>query len=114
MHTCYIKLFTIYNKLDEEKIAQFGDFIGGVVGTLLAFSASLLYYVALKEQQKDIKINQNSLDKQIEEFGRQVEELELSRKVYTDQHKTMLLQQFENNFFAYFDIYIKVKDKLDG
>lgn len=99
--------------LDEEKIAQFGDFIGGVIGTLLAFAASLLYYVALKEQQKDVKINQNSLNKQIEEFGKQVEELELSRKVYTDQYNIMLFQQFENNFFAYFDIYLKVKDLLD-
>lgn len=99
--------------LDEEKIAQFGDFIGGVIGTLLAFAASLLYYVALKEQQKDVKINQKSLNKQIEEFGKQVEELELSRKVYTDQYNIMLFQQFENNFFAYFDIYLKVKDQLD-
>ena len=72
--------------LNEEKIAQFGDFIGGVIGTLLAFAASLLYYIALKEQQKDIKINQNSLDKQIDEFAKQVEELELSRQVYTNQN----------------------------
>lgn len=28
--------------LNEEKIAQFRDFIGGVIGTLLAFAASLL------------------------------------------------------------------------
>jgi len=99
--------------LDEGKVAQFGDFVGGVIGTILAFAASLLYYIALKEQQRDIKINQKSLEKQIEEFGKQVEELELSRKVYMDQHKTMLHQQFENNFFAYFDIYLKVKEQLD-
>lgn len=100
--------------LDEEKVAQFGDFIGGVIGTLLAFSASLLYYVALKEQQKDVKTNQQSLNKQIEEFGKQVEQLEMSREVYEQQHSTMLLQQFENNFFSYFDIYLKVKDQLNG
>lgn len=106
--------------LNEEKIAQFGDFIGGVIGTLLALAASLLYYIALKEQQNDVKINQRSLDKQIAEFGKQVEELELAREVYTEQHKTMtdqynvtLLQQFENNFFSYFNIYLKVKDQLD-
>lgn len=38
--------------LDEAKVAQFGDFVGGVVGTLLAFVAAILYYVALKEQRK--------------------------------------------------------------
>lgn len=116
---CSVIIFIIFGDwsfsyiLNEEKIAQFGDFVGGVIGTLLAFAASLLYYVALKEQQKDVKINQDSLNKQIEEFVKQVEELELSRKVYTDQYNIMLFQQFENNFFAYFDIYLKVKDQLD-
>ena len=116
---CSVIIFIIFGDwsfsyiLNEEKIAQFGDFVGGVIGTLLAFAASLLYYVALKEQQKDVKINQDSLNKQIEEFGKQVEELELSRQVYTDQYNIMLFQQFENNFFAYFDIYLKVKDQLD-
>jgi hypothetical protein len=75
--------------LDESKIGQFGDFIGGVIGTILAFVAAVLYYVALKEQRKDIAINQEAaklqneaLKKQIEEFEKQKEELELTRKVY--------------------------------
>lgn len=41
--------------LNEEKIGQFGDFIGGAIGTILAFAASLLYLIALKEQRKDVK-----------------------------------------------------------
>jgi uncharacterized membrane protein required for colicin V production len=82
--------------LDESIIGQFGDFIGGVFGTLLAFVAAILYYVALKEQRKDIAINQKSaklqndaLLKQIEEFEKQKEELELTREVYEQQSKTM-------------------------
>lgn len=98
--------------LSEEKIAQFGDFVGGVIGTLLAFAASILYYIALKEQQKDVRINRESLSKQIEEFSNQVEELQLSRKVYEEQQKTMRLQQFETNFYSYFEIYLKVKNEL--
>lgn len=98
--------------LSEEKIAQFGDFVGGVIGTLLAFAASILYYIALKEQQKDVRINRKSLSKQIEEFSNQVEELQLSRKVYEEQQKTMRLQQFETNFYSYFEIYLKVKNEL--
>ena len=31
----------------------------------------------------------------------------------TDQFNVTLLQQFENNFFSYFNIYLKVKDQLD-
>lgn len=99
--------------IDETIVGQFGDFVGGVIGTLLAFAASLLYYIALKEQQKDVKTNQKALEKQVEEFSKQVEELELSRKVYEQQSKTMLYQQFENNFYSYFEIYLKVKAQLN-
>lgn len=98
--------------IDETIVGQFGDFVGGVIGTLLAFAASLLYYIALKEQQKDVKTNQKALEKQVEEFSNQVKELELSREVYKQQSRTMLYQQFENNFYSYFDIYLKVKAQL--
>ena len=54
--------------IDEEKIAQFGDFTGGFIGTLLAFAASLLYFIALKEQQKDVKTDQVSLERQISQL----------------------------------------------
>ena len=40
--------------LDEAKIAQFGDFVGGVVGTLLAFVAAKL--LQKSEMRKDIVI----------------------------------------------------------
>jgi len=110
---CIFGNWSFSTTLSEEKIAQFGDFIGGVVGTLLAFAASVLYYIALKEQQKDVRTNQKALEKQIEEFGNQVEELQLSRKVYEDQQKTMRVQQFETNFYSYFNIYLKVKSSLE-
>lgn len=78
--------------IDETIIGQFGDFVGGVIGTLLAFAASLLYFIALKEQQKDVKTNQDALNQQIEEFSKQVEELEKSREVNQRQLDTMALQ----------------------
>jgi len=113
--------------LNEEKIGQFGDFIGGVVGTLLAFVAAILYYVALREQRKDIAINQESarlqneaLTKQIEEFEKQKEELELTRKVYeqqsktmAEQEKTMKLQQFESNFYSMLELCMSIKNELN-
>lgn len=98
--------------IDETIIGQFGDFVGGVIGTLLAFAASLLYFIALKEQQKDVRTNQASLNQQIEEFSKQVEELERSRMVNQLQLTTMTLQQYESTFYSYFDIYIQVKDRI--
>lgn len=111
-----IVLFVCYSDwtwskiIDEEKLGQFGDFTGGLIGTLLAFTASLLYFIALKEQQKDVQTNQKSLDSQIEEFKKQVNELQESRKISEKQLEAMSLQQFENHFYAYFAIYQKAKD----
>lgn len=47
--------------MSEEKVGQFGDFVGGFIGTILAFAASLLYLLALREQRKDVRINQSKV-----------------------------------------------------
>lgn len=87
--------------IDEEVIGQFGDFVGGVAGTIFALVGVLLYYVALSEQRKDLKVNQDNLKiqtdaltQQIEEFKAQKEEMAETRKVY--EHQTVLFQEQTN------------------
>ena len=87
--------------LDEEVVGQFGDFVGGAVGTLFALAGVVLYYVALTEQRKDLKINHDNLKiqtealtQQIEEFKAQKVEMEETRKVYVQQ--TELFQEQTN------------------
>lgn len=120
--------FTFLGKINEEKIGQFGDFVGGVIGSLFALVGVILYYVALKEQRKDLKMNQNSLNlqtealnQQVEEFKAQEKELRETREVYEKQTKlfekqtlfyeeqakeykkqtkVLALQQFESSFFS--------------
>lgn len=113
--------------LDEQIVANFGDFVGGVVGTLLAFTAAILYYVALREQRKDVKNNQLSLslqtkalEQQIEEFKQQREELEETRKVYERQTELMELQsrimkrqQFESSFYSMLKVYLDCKNQMN-
>jgi hypothetical protein len=84
--------WTFSKTLNESKVGQFGDFIGGVVGSLFALSGVILYYVALKEQRNEISLSQKALNLQIEalnhqveEFKAQKEELEETRKVYIEQ-----------------------------
>ena len=91
--------------MSEEKVGQFGDFVGGFIGTILAFAASLLYLLALREQRKDVRINQRSLQKQTEEFQNQVSELQQSRRAYEKQLEMMKMQQFDSNFYSYFNIW---------
>ena len=87
--------------LDEAIVGQFGDFVGGAVGTLFALAGVVLYYVALTEQRKDLKINHDNLKiqtdaltQQIEEFRAQKEEMAETRKVYEQQ--TALFQEQTN------------------
>lgn len=106
--------------LDEAKIGQFGDFIGGVVGSLFSLVGVILFYIALKDQRTDFKTNQNALqlqitaaNQQIEEFKAQREELESTRKIYEQQTKTMKNQQFDSNFYSLLNVFVNIKKNLN-
>lgn len=127
--------------LNEEKIGQFGDFIGGIIGSLFSLAGVILFYVALKEQRKDININQqnlklqiSALNQQVVEFKAQKTELIETRKVYVEQTillreqtnlyklqnkelkeqtSTAKLQQFDSSFFSYLNVLIELKNTLD-
>lgn len=113
--------FSTSAQIKPDKWGQLGDFIGGIVGTLWALAGVLLFYIALVEQRKDIKINQKALTLQVEALNKQVEEFELqrkelksSRKVYEQQTKTNRIQQFESHFYALLNVYLKIKDSLNN
>ena len=106
-------------QINSEKIAQFGDFIGGISGSIWALAGVLLFYKALSEQRQDFANNKRSLDlqaqallEQIEEVKLNRKELESTRKVYVEQSKTIRIQQFESNFYSLLDIHLKIKSKL--
>lgn len=108
------------SSLNEEKVAQYGDFIGGVAGSVFTLVGVILFYVALKEQRLDFKTNQTAvelqlkaLNQQIEEFKAQRDELESTRKIYEQQTKTMKNQQFDSNFYSLLNVYIAIKKNLN-
>ncbi len=93
-------------EIDSEKIGQFGDFVGGIVGSIWALAGVILFYVALTEQRGDMATNRevlktqvNALEQQIQEFRLQREEIELTRTVFEEQSRTLKIQQFESTFF---------------
>ena len=123
--------------INEEKIGQFGDFVGGVVGSIFAFAGVILYYVALTEQRKDIEINRKTLEtqvealnQQIEEFKAQTKEMQDTRTVYEEQTilyreqtnyyqqqvkelktqtKVYYLQQLNSEFYSLLNVFISIK-----
>lgn len=112
--------FLTDQQVNSEKFGQFGDFIGGIVGSIWTLAGLLLFYIALKEQRKDFTVNQEALNiqvqalkRQIKEFKLQRQELESSRRVYEEQSKTLRLQQFESNFYALLNVYLTIKNNLN-
>jgi hypothetical protein len=107
------QIFFEFDKpVDSGMLGTLGDFIGGVIGSIWAFMGVILFYYALKEQRKDIKINQKALKEQINalrvqtnEFKLQKDEVIESRKVFVEQSKTLKKQQFESTFFSMLKMY---------
>ena len=113
-------LFQTENQIKSDKVGQFGDFVGGLIGSLWALAGVILFYVALKEQKADIETNREvlktqvvALEKQIEEFELQRQELELTRQVFTEQRDTLKLQQFESTFFSMLNLHHQIVEGID-
>lgn len=116
-HDYQIRLDT---SIDASKFGQFGDFIGGIVGSLWALAGVILFYVALTEQREDIRTNREVLKNQVEAFKHQIEEFELqrqeleqTRKVFQQQSLTQKHQRFENTFFQLLRNHNDIVNSLD-
>ncbi|TOE17419.1 hypothetical protein CGJ49_18460, partial [Vibrio parahaemolyticus] len=119
-------LFNFDVPIKTDVFGQFGDIVGGVIGSLWALAGVILFYAGLTEQRKDIQTNQNALEKQISALNYQKEEMELQRKEYAmarkvfeeqrealkEQAKTSRVQQFESNFYSLLDIYIGIRKDI--
>jgi len=111
--------YGVNKSIDESKIAAYGDFIAGTVGTLFSLAGIILFYIALRDQRKDFHTNQQAFNKQIESFEQQVKEFELqrkelaeTRKVYEEQSKTLKSQRFEDTFYSFMNVFIERRKSL--
>src|SRR5690554_2498854 len=77
--------FSINTSIQSDKVGQFGDFIGGIVGSIWALSGVILFYVALSLQRK--------------EFQLQRQELRETRNIFEQQATQMKTHQKESTFF---------------
>lgn len=94
IYTMYISEYTILERLnnkDVEITGQFGDFFGGVIGSLWTLAGVFLYFSALKVQQEQLK----------------------AQKAEMKQNETLLSQQqFENTFFGLLQTQKELKKDL--
>tara|TARA_R110002050_G_scaffold300768_1_gene472376 strand:- start:8000 stop:8920 length:921 start_codon:yes stop_codon:yes gene_type:complete len=112
--------FNIKNVINTQKISQFGDFVGGLIGSLWALAGVILFYVALTEQRNDFKTNREVLNTQAEALKQQINEFELqrkelseTRKIYQIQSETLKKQQFESTFFNLINLHHQIVNSID-
>lgn len=106
-----IVLFTPNNYL--ERFGTFGEFFGGIIGSIWALAGVFLFYSALKNQAREFEVQREQLELQRDELKLQRNELklqrfeaELQRKEFerqttqlVTQNETLSIQKFENTFF---------------
>jgi hypothetical protein len=76
---CIQGFFNISSKLDTAIIGQFGDFIGGIVGSLWSLASVLLFVAALKMQQTEISNQKIQIKQQQATLNLQKDEFEIER-----------------------------------
>jgi hypothetical protein len=113
--------YSLDAQIDSGKFGTFGDFVGGVLGSIWTLCGVLMFYAALKEQRKDFKTNSSALLKQVEaldaqakEFSLQREELSQSKKVFIEQSKTLMQQRLESTYFSLLELYNQIKRNLNS
>lgn len=102
-------LFNFSLPIDRNSFSNFGSFFGGVLGSIWALIGVFLFYSALKDQKKSTSLTIKALRVQIKEFKEQKIEMELTRDVHQQQHKTLNRQTFENTFFSMLSFFNSIK-----
>lgn len=85
-------IFDFSKQINFEKLNQYGNVVGGVLGPLWALSGILLYYSALKQQQNLLSEQQNQIELQTDILKKQQEHIKSQTTILRDQ-------QFENSLF---------------
>lgn len=124
----FFSSWSFSSTLDETILGVFGDFIGGVIGSILALAGIILYYVALKEQRREIRLSQEALKLQVEALNHQIDEfkdqkieMQETRKVhdkqtleFEKQTKLAKLQQFDASFYSLLNVFIELKKEINN
>ncbi|HHJ15025.1 MAG TPA: hypothetical protein ENJ79_11755 [Gammaproteobacteria bacterium] len=84
---------------EHARWAQFGDYIGGILGSIFAFLALIALLLTLWLQNRELRISS--------------EELERSAKALIDQSGSLVLQNFENRFFNMLSLHHEIVNGID-
>jgi hypothetical protein len=98
-------------------INDFGDFLGGAVGSLWTLAGTLLFYAALADQRKDLESQKEVIAMQIRETMNQTQEFKKQNETATEQKNEgtfFQLLRFQNEIVTSIVLEIQAVDFADG
>jgi len=104
-------------KSEHIDIKEFGDFLGGAVGSLWSLAGVLLFYAALADQRKDLEEQKEILAMQIRETVNQTKEFRQQNETATEQKNEgtfFQLLRFHNEIITSITLEIQDMDFSDG
>lgn len=104
-------------KSEHIDIKEFGDFLGGAVGSLWSLAGVLLFYAALADQRKDLEEQKEILAMQIRETVNQTKEFKQQNETATEQKNEgtfFQLLRFHNEIITSIALEIQDMDFSDG
>ena len=106
--------------LNQIKLNEVGDFLGGTMVGIWSLAGLILIYVAflgqkqqMIYQRQELQLNRDDLELNRLEIQQTNATLKLQRKEMAQQNETAKRQQFESLFFNMIDTHLKIVDDLD-
>lgn len=89
-----------------EHFGQYGELVGGFVGSLWSLAGVILFYEALRFQRTELKMQRHELELQRHEIMEQTEQQRM-------QNEQLAYQNFENTFFQMMSLHNEIVESIN-
>ncbi len=97
--------FQSYLPFIKVNFGEYGELIGGIVGSLWALAGVILFYEALKFQRTELKLQRHEIELQRREIIEQTQQI---RK----QNETLAIQTIENTYFRLMSLHNEIVESI--
>lgn len=88
------------------RFGQYGELVGGIVGSLWALAGVILFYEGMIFQRNELKMQRHELELQRHEIIEQTEQ-------YKMQNEFIAIQMFENTFFQLMSLHNEIVESIN-
>jgi len=93
------------NTKSFELLGQFGEYVGGLVGSIWALAGVILFYETLRFQRTELRLQREELQNQRSEIMEQTRQ-------YIIQNQTLMTRKLEGTFFQLISLHNEIVDSL--